>query len=448
MKTFEFKLYGSEEQFSRIENVFRTVQFIRNKCISAWIAEGKLPKEERHFGRKEMYRMCAILNKQHVFCKELNSMAQQASAERAITAVSNFYLKCKSPSIKKKGYPKYQDNCRSVEYKTSGWKFTPDYRHIVFTDKTGIGTLALRGGYNINPALEEKIKRVRIIRKQYNYYLQLVVEISDVETSESTENAQAFDLGLKEFATDQNGKAIHNQRFLKKGLKKIKHLQRQVSRKKKGSKNRKKAVRKLAIAHGKIANQRKDCAVKIARCVVTSNDVVVFEDLNIKAMSKGFLARSVHDVGWGLFMKWVNHFVNKFGKTLILVDPAYTSQACSHCGCLPVEKIGLDVRTYRCAHCGLVMDRDQNAAINILRRAIAMVEKEIAAARHAESWSYILHCLNKAAQNAELQYVFGERASTPSGETDGASLLVEKETTKKLRLSKSPKIYLKSLEMV
>jgi putative transposase len=180
-----------------------------------------------------------------------------------------------------------------------------------------------------------------------------------------------LDVGLKEFYTDSNGHSEPNPKFYRKGEKRLKFRQRRVSRKKKGSANRKKAVNRLGRVHLKISRQREEHAKRVARCVIQSNDLVAYEDLRIKNLVKNHcLAKAINDAGWYQFRKWLEYFGVKFGKITVAVNPAYTSQQCSNCGA--VVKKSLSTRTHVC-ECGFVMDRDWNAAINILKLALSTV---------------------------------------------------------------------------
>jgi putative transposase len=147
--------------------------------------------------------------------------------------------------------------------------------------------------------------------------------------------------------------------------------QKRVSRRVKGSNNRGKARQVLGRHHLKINRQRKDHAVKLARCVITSNDVVAYEDLRIKNMVRNHcLAKSINDASWYQFRVWLEYFGKVFNKITIAVHPAYTSQACSSCG--TVVKKALSTRTHAC-QCGCELDRDHNAARNILSRGLGTV---------------------------------------------------------------------------
>jgi putative transposase len=159
-------------------------------------------------------------------------------------------------------------------------------------------------------------------------------------------------------------------------------LQRRVSRKKKGSSNRKKAINKLGRKHLKVARQRKDFAIKTARCAVKSNDFVAYEDLQVKNMVKNHkLATSISDAAWNQFAQWLEYFGKIYGKTVIAVAPQYTSQMCSNCGNL-VKKT-LSTRTHICG-CGTTLDRDRNAGINILQKGLKQAGILLNTAGHAE----------------------------------------------------------------
>jgi putative transposase len=364
MLVFEFKAYGKSNQFSAVDEAIRTAQFVRNSCLRYWMDNQKMNKND-------LNKYCAILASDFPFADELNSMARQASAERAWSSISRFYDNCKKNVPGKKGYPQFQKDCRSVEYKTSGWKLADDRKSINFTDKKGIGRLKLKGTRDLHFYQISQIKRVRLVKRADGVYVQFCVDVDRKENTEPSGTTIGLDVGLKEYYTDSNGTTVENPRFLRKGEKVIKHSQRRVSRKIKGSKNRGKARQILGKRHLKISRQRKDHAIKLARCVVQSNDVIVYEDLRIKNMVKNHcLAKSINDASWYQFRIWLEYFVQVFEKITVAVKPQYTSQECSSCGEI-VEKT-LSTRTHVCK-CGCVLDRDENAARNILSRGLGTV---------------------------------------------------------------------------
>jgi putative transposase len=364
MLVFEFKAYGKSNQFKAVDEAIRTAKFVRNSCLRYWMDNKKVDKYD-------LNKYCAVLARDFSFADELNSMARQASAERAWSAISRFYDNCKKGVPGKKGYPQFQKDCRSVEYKSTGWKLADDLKSINFTDKKGIGRLKLKGTRDLHFYQINQIKGVRLVKRADGVYVQFCVDVDRKENTEPSGTAIGLDVGLKEYYTDSNGTTVENPRFLKKGEKVLKRSGRRVSRKVRGSKNRLKARQILGKRHLKISRQRKDHAIKLARCVISSNDVVVYEDLRIKNMVKNYcLAKSLNDASWYQFRVWLEYFGKVFDKITVAVNSQYTSQECSSCGV--IVKKTLSTRTHACK-CGCVLDRDFNAARNILSRGLGTV---------------------------------------------------------------------------
>ena len=291
--------------------------------------------------------------------------------ERAYSAIARFYDNCKKAIPGKKGYPQFKQNSRSVEYKVSGWKLSETRKQITFTDLKGIGKLKLKGTWDLNFYQLDQVKRVRLIRRADGYYVQFLIGADNKVDTTPKGKTVGLDVGLKEFYTDSDGLGEPNPKFYLTSEKRLKFRQRRVSRKKKGSANRKKAINRLGRVHLKINRQREEHAKKLARCVIQSNDLVAYENLRIKNLVKNHcLAKSINDAGWYQFRKWLEYFGVKFGRVTVAVNPAYTSQKCSNCGA--IVKKSLSVRTHVC-ECGFVMDRDWNAAINILKSALSTV---------------------------------------------------------------------------
>ena len=362
MIVLEFKAQGKTTQYAAIDEAIKTAQFVRNKCIRYWM-------DNRGVGQKELYRYNTKLRAEFPFVKALNSHACQIAVERAYSAIARFYSNCKKSVPGKKGYPKFKRDCRSVEYKTSGWKLSLDRKQITFIDKKGIGQLKLKGTWDLNFYQLDQIKRVRFVRRADGYYVQFLVRAENKIVLQPTNKTLGLDVGLKEFYTDSNGHTEPNPKFYRTHEKRLKFLTRRVSRKKKGSANRKKAINKLGRVHLKISRQREEHAKRMARCVIQSNDLVAYEDLRIRNLVKNHcLAKSINDAGWYQFRKWLECFGVKFGRITVAVNPAYTSQECSNCG--TVFKKSLSMRTHAC-QCGFVLDRDWNAAINILSLALS-----------------------------------------------------------------------------
>ena len=372
MLVFEFRAYAKSSQFVAIDEAIRATQFIRNKCIRFWMDNPKV-------GKYELSKQCAILAAEFPFANNLNSMARQAAAERAWAAISRFYDNCKKKVSGLKGFPSFQKDNRSVEYKTTGWKLAEDRKSIIITDKIGIGKLKLKGTRDLNFYQPDQIKRVRLVKRADGYYVQFCISVDRVlggspaqqDVILPTKSTIGLDMGLNHFYTDSNGEQVENPRFYRQAEKSMKRSQRLVSRKAKGSNNRRKSRIKLSKIHLKISRQRKDHAIKLARCVIQSNDLVVYEDLRVKNMVRNHcLAKSISDAGWYQFRVWLEYFGKVFGRATVAVNPAYTSQECSSCGV--IVKKSLSTRTHVC-QCGCVLDRDENAAINILNKGLGTV---------------------------------------------------------------------------
>ena len=364
MLVYEYKVDGTQQQYAAIDEAIRVVQFIRNTCLRKWM-------DERGISKNDLQVYCTVRAKEYPFATCLNSQARQAAADRAWFAISRFYENCKARKPGKKGYPKFQHHNRSVEYKQTGWKLAPEGRHITFTDGCGIGRLRLVGNKKqyIETFPEKQIKRVRIVRRADGYFVQFCVESKRQIVHAPTGKQVGIDVGLKAFYTDLEGNVLDNPRFLSLVEKKLKRLHRRVAKKQKQSKNRKKARQRLAKAYLKVNRQREDFARKQASMLITSSDLIAYENLQIANLVKNHrLAKSISDASWGRFLWWVNYYGDLHEVPVIAVNPCFTTQECSGCGKRVYKS--LSVRTHVCPHCGLVIDRDHNAALNILSRAL------------------------------------------------------------------------------
>ena len=367
MLVFEAKLEGTKEQYERIDEAIRTARFVRNSCIRYWM-------DNKGIGKYELSAYCAVLAQEFPFAGKLNSQARQASAERAWSAITRFYDNCKKVKPGKKGFPRFKRlrTHGSVEYKTTGWKLSEDRRAITFSDGFEAGSFKLWGTRDLHFYQLKQIKRVRVVRRADGYYVQFCLDVERIQKREPTGKTIGLDVGLTHFYTDSNGQTVDNPRHLRKSEKSLKRLQRRLSHTEKASKNRASSRNRLSRKHLKVSRQRKDFAVKLARCVVQSNDLVAYEDLMVRNMVKNSkLSKSISDAAWSNFRSWLEYFGKVFGVVTVAVPPHYTSANCSNCR--EVVKKSLSQRTHRCPHCGHVQDRDWNAAINILELGLRTV---------------------------------------------------------------------------
>ncbi|PPT08827.1 transposase [Geitlerinema sp. FC II] len=227
--------------------------------------------------------------------------------------------------------------------------------------------------------LRSKINRVRVVRRADGYYAQFGLDLERKEPGTYTGNAIGIDLGLKFFIKDQNDNAVIYPQYLRKSEKRLKRLQCRLSRQhqkgKKQSSNYHKIRRQLGRQHLTVYRQRKDWAIKLARALVSSNDVVVYEDLKVRNLVKNHhLAKSISDAAWSQFTDFLDYYGQVWGKAVVAVNPAFTSQDCHNCG--HRAKKSLSTRTHECPNCGIKMCRDKNAALNILKRGMEILGME------------------------------------------------------------------------
>jgi putative transposase len=216
------------------------------------------------------------------------------------------------------------------------------------------------------------LKTAILSKKADGWYITLTLEDQSVPefTPETTtaDNTIGIDMGLKSFLVTSDAEVVDIPQPYRKAEKRLIRLQRQLSKKKKGSNRRQKAVRRVARAHQKVANQRKDFHCKTAKRLLNQGKHIAHEDLNIKGIARSKLAKSTHDAGWGTFLQILSTKAEKAGLRTIAVNPNGTTQDCSNCG----QKVPKTIRDrwHSCPHCGCELDRDHNAAINIKQRAV------------------------------------------------------------------------------
>ena len=318
---------------------------------------------------------------------------QLHTLQRVDKSVDNFFDRCKDPKAKKKGYPKFKRSVRSLTWSLRKYKLKTGesvrqnpiretcHRHNMLKVPK-LGEVKIR----MHRPLIGDPKEVTLKKTARGWYCFIVCEVPDTLKC-VPKSACGVDVGTKTFVITSDGENVGNRRFYKRGQKKLADLQRSLARKQPYSKRWWKAKDALAKHHDKIACQRLDFIAKTAYKLFHHNgfDAVVVEDLHIKGMVKSNnMGKSIHDVAWGKFFDWLQWVAKRNGKHFHAVDPAHTSKTCSNC-CQRVKgKMSLSVRTFECKHCGFTLDRDHNAAINILNRAAC-------ALRGVEPWDTILY---------------------------------------------------------
>lgn len=358
-RTYKFRLYPNPKERENIHFTLERCRLLYNRLLAERIAA-----YEQTGQRLTYYEQKATLperKKVIVGLKSVHSQVLQHVVERLDKAYQAFFRRIKNGE--KAGFPRFKPENRynSFTYPQSG--FSIKGKQLVLSK---IGDVRIR----LHRQLQGRVKTCTILVKNGKYYACFSCEVESNPLPIS-EKQIGIDLGVSRLAVTSEGKNIESPKFLRKSEEKLKQKQRAVSKKKRGSNRRRKAVRELARLHEKVANQRKDVAHKESRKLVHEYGLIAFEDLNIQKMIKNHhLAKSIADSGWNGLVQFVTYKAESAGRQVVQVNPYHTSQQCSNCGEMVPKSLA--VRVHQCS-CGYVADRDQNAAINILKRALQKV---------------------------------------------------------------------------
>lgn len=261
-------------------------------------------------------------------------------------------------------------------------RFRGRYRSpsFVFVDFAGqfdgkkIRFKGIPGGIRVRlhrPVAKGRICVAKFKRDARGWFVAFSIKIADVKKI-AVKNAIGIDLGIKNLAQLSDGSLIPNIRPALKLEKEMRRRQRALSRRSRGSKRQAAARVAVSKVHRKIANTRRTYLHQCSVTLVKTYDLIAVENLNVKGLRRSMLAKSIHDVSWATFVSMIAYKAERAGKHLIKVDPRFTTQACSSCGAI-VPKT-LSVRTHDCQHCGTLLDRDHNAALNVLRKGVLALE--------------------------------------------------------------------------
>jgi len=364
-KSYRYRVYPTKSQRSALERNLELCRQVYNDTLAlrkdAW---------EREKKSISIYETNSILTTWKADRPELSQVYSQVLQNvqvRVDLAFKAFFRRAKAGE--NPGYPRFKGWGRydSLTYKQFGVEVKNGKLHL-----SKIGGIKIK----LHRPIEGKIKTCTIRRMPTGkWFACFSVDMGDIPLPPWKDGSVVgIDVGLESFATLSNGEKITNPRFFREEEKELARVQRKLSKAPKGTPERKNALKVVERVHERIANKRNDFANQVSRQLVDRYGVIVFEDLDIKNMLKNHsLAKSISDVAWNTLIKSTESKAVYAGSKVVLVDPRQTSQMCSRCGL--IVKKDLSERVHNCLECGLSMDRDHNAAINILRLGMQSFRK-------------------------------------------------------------------------
>ncbi|MCS3923232.1 RNA-guided endonuclease InsQ/TnpB family protein [Methanosalsum natronophilum] len=354
-KSYKFRLYPTKKQEVTLNKTLDVCRHIYNE----FLADRRKAYERCNQGLSTMEQLYQVQYLE--FDTEVHSQVKQDVIRRLGKSFDAFFRRCKNGEAKV-GYPRFKGKKRynSFTYPQSGFSISGKKLKL-----SKIGKIRIVQHREI----EGKIKTCTIRKDGKQWYVTFSVVIeNNVEPVEPV-TFVGIDVGLNSLVTLSDGTQIDSPKYYRNTEDELKKQQRNLSKKRKFSNNWKKQCDKVNRLHRKIRNQKNDFNHKLSRELINTYDFIAFEDLNVKNMVKNSrLSKSIHDASWSNLIQITKYKAGEAGKFVELVNPYNTSQLCSKCG-QKVEKT-LAVRVHNCPYCGLVLDRDHNAAINILNRAV------------------------------------------------------------------------------
>ncbi|MFX0096350.1 MAG: RNA-guided endonuclease InsQ/TnpB family protein [Candidatus Hodarchaeota archaeon] len=375
-RTYKYRLYPSKQQENVLTQWLTTCRLLYNNSLAERMEAWKTMR--RTVTYTEQANQLKNAKKSNPNLRSIHSQVLQDVLRRLDKAFKNFFKRMKIG--KKAGYPRFKGKNRydSFTYPQSGFTLKKKTLTLSRIDKVNIKL------HRPIPS-EGIIKTCTIKRDVDRWYACFSVELPEGKPSTTCLLREVkqigIDVGLKSLLTLSSGGIVENPRWFKRTEKKLAKGQRSLSRKRKGSNNREGQRIKVARLHRRVRNQRKDFHHKISRELVKTYDLIVFENLTIKNMVKNpHLAKSIADAAWGQLIRFTQYKAEEAGMRVKYVAPRGTSQVCSGCGSI-ISKT-LAVRVHECPYCELVLDRDVNAAINILGRSSSGQELPVEPVRH------------------------------------------------------------------
>jgi len=358
---YNFRVYPTPGQQIALAQAFGCARVVYNDALAARMAA--FEKGERISDAELSKRLTAAkATPERAWLGDVSSVVLQQALADLNTAYRNFFA---SVTGKRKGARVGAPRFRSRRDNRQAIRFTRNARFAITAG--GAVRLPKIGDVKVvwSRDLPSEPSSVSIIKDAAGrYFASFVVETTDEPLPECAAEV-GIDLGLAAFAVFSDGKVIDSPKFFRRAERRLKKAQQGLSRKEKGSKNRAKARIRVAKAHAHVADARKDWAHKQSTAIIRENQAVFVEDLCVTGLARTRLAKSVHDAGWSMFVTMLDEKARRYGRVLVKVDRWFpSSQLCSTCGRIDGRK-PLSVRQWECTGCGVVHDRDVNAARNI-----------------------------------------------------------------------------------
>ena len=380
--TFKYPVYPTQTQQTTLlqwlEHLCHLQNSARHDRIVAW------ETNDESVSLNAQQKKLAVAREKYDDFRDVPQDMQVCILERTDKAFDAFYRRCKN-GAKNKGYPRHRKRIKSLAWKLRKHKLKTgarvrqnpiretSWKH----DRLKVPKLGEVKIYMHRP-LEGDPTQVTLVKKASGWYAHITCELPDTPKVEPTD-AIAIDVGTTHYLTTSEGEKVDNPRWYRQTEALTRKHAKDLSRKKKGSNRRKKQQHKLALHHERTANRRKDFIGKLVYKLYhdKKNNVLIAENLNTSNMIKNkHLSKSISDTSWGIFFKWCGNIAERDGFHFHQVDPKNTSQTCSSCGKKSRKKLSLAIRTFDCQFCGTVLDRDHNAALNILYKAAAAFRGE------------------------------------------------------------------------
>jgi putative transposase len=356
MKAYRFRLYPTTAQTTQLNRHIGSCRFVYN-----WALNQKIKTYEqtgKSISRFGLYKLIPAFKTSNEWLGEVNSQSLQGMTKQVESAFTRFFRE-------KTGFPNFKSKKNPIQSFPVPQHYKVDFENSTIKLPKIEPIKAI-----LHREFEGEMKTATVSKTCIgNYYISILVEdgkeLSEKQSfSEST--TVGIDVGIKDFAVLSTGEKIENPKYLKNSLQKLKVIQKRVSRKVKGSKNRAKAKQRLAVLHEKISNQRNNFQHQITSKLISENQAIALETLNVKGMQKNHcLAQAISDSSWSSFVTKLEYKAEWLGKTILRIgrfEPS--SKLCNVCGYYN-SNITLDIREWECPDCKTKHDRDINAAINI-----------------------------------------------------------------------------------